>query len=452
MLHLNRFLLFASVGLFLQACSTSEPVSTPSKPGVPQSGASLKNKANLTPVSFSDLKGWRNDDFIGVTAAFQSSCTYFKAQKPSIGAQWINLCQQVQNLSDSDMHSFFESNFTPYQVGKGAPVKGKLTSYATPIVTGSRPPCRHDQTPFYKRPSANIKNLPRADLINGALKGQEVACIDDVADAYESMIQGTTFIKSGVELFSVRPSANNGHSYKSIYPQIGLDMKGLKKIAAKLPNAAKEITTLNPRYIYYTPSADKVLGTLNTPLIAERSLAVDPKYINYGFPIWLSGTKNRLMMAHDTGDAIRGQVRGDYFHGLGDNAMASARKINGSVTFHILVPNNGNDLPLADNTDTPTPELYKPASPQSVTTSSNASTANGHVVQLGVFSNKNSAFKHIKRIKNLNGLSTTFKTTVYGLSNGSYRVLSEGFNDAQQARDYCNELQENSIDCFYKKL
>jgi membrane-bound lytic murein transglycosylase A len=247
---------------------------------------------------------------------------------------------------------------------------GLLTAYYEPVLEASRKARPGFEVPLYATP-ANLKSrspwysreeissLPAAQ---NALKGQEIAFISDPVDAMVLHIQGSGRLwvrESDGSRKQVRLAfaGTNDHPYQSIGRWL-LDQKlskdatwpGIKKWLSQNPRRTQELLSKNPRYVFFKEEALGPLdaqqgpkGAQGVALSAGRSIAVDPGSIPYGTPVWLSSsgpqtTLQRLVMAQDTGSAIQGAVRADYFAGFGDAAGDLAGRVKQDLKLWVLLP------------------------------------------------------------------------------------------------------------------
>ncbi|WP_250465790.1 MULTISPECIES: MltA domain-containing protein [unclassified Caballeronia] len=326
--------------------------------------------SRLSPVSWQQVPGWQDDSLIGATAALRQNCSRLARQAP-----WQRACAAAQQLDDLDMsaaRSFFESYFTPYQLANtDGTLDGLVTGYYEPLLRGAR--TRHGiyqyalyRWPYrYKQGSA----LPaRAQLErSGALTGNELVWVDDPIEAFFLQVQGSgRVVMEDGSVMRVGFGGTNNQPYRSIGKEL-LDrgeitpvqatMQGIKAWAKANPARVDALLDVNPRFVFFRemPSADVVsaslgdgpVGALGVPLTPERSIAVDPSAIPLGTPVFLQTTRplsnqpmNRLVFAQDTGSAIKGGVRADYFWGLGDDAGDLAGRMKQGGRMWLLLPNS----------------------------------------------------------------------------------------------------------------
>ena len=204
----------------------------------------------------------------------------------------------------------------------------------------------------------------RAEIAAGALAGRglEMVWVDDPIDAFFLHVQGSgQIVLEDGEIARVGYAAQNGHPYFAIGRELiargalTRERVSLQSIRAWLeahPDAAAEVMNRNPSYVFFRRIAgDGPRGAFQVPLTARASLAVDRRHIPLGVPVWLETALpradgvageamswRRLLVAQDTGGAIRGIVRGDVFFGAGARAAALAGRMKSSGRYYILLP------------------------------------------------------------------------------------------------------------------
>lgn len=353
-------------------------------------------------MNWSELPGWGDDDPGAAWQAFLRSCTRLKAQ-----AAWRESCMLAEQFpATASARSFFETQFLPYRVANAdGSVQGLATGYYEPLLRGSRRKEGPYRYPLYAAPedllsvdlaeiNPELKHLrlrgrlqgrrvvpyyPRAEIERGlpALEGKELLWVDDPVDLFFLQIQGSGRVQlpSG-ELVRVGYADQNGQPYKSVgrylveQGELKLEqasMQGIKAWGAANPEKLRALLDQNPSYVFFrelpqndaspgAAAADLMttggpMGALGVALTPERSIAVDPHYIPLGAPVFLATTwpgsaqtLARLVLAQDSGGAIRGAVRADYFWGFGDAAGAQAGRMRQSARMWVLLPR---DYPLA---------------------------------------------------------------------------------------------------------
>ncbi|MFH1805725.1 MAG: murein transglycosylase A [Pseudomonadota bacterium] len=307
--------------------------------------------------------------------------------------QWRDVCETALML-DADQitgdaaRAFFEAGFTPWLAGNNGKSEGLFTGYYEPELQGSLTRQGDYQTPLYARPDDLIEvNLgdfssdlagkriagrvsggrlqpyhDRTAIEGGALAGQdlELVWVDDAVAAFFLQIQGSgrVVLEDG-SILKIGYAATNGHPYFAIGRDLiergalTRETVSLQTIRAWLsdnPDQAADVMNKNASYVFFTnlpgdPDAGP-LGSQGVPLETGRSLAVDRRFHAMGAPVWLETSDamnadrqfHRLMIAQDTGGAIRGPVRGDIFFGPGDEAALYAGHMNRQGRKFILLP------------------------------------------------------------------------------------------------------------------
>ena len=192
----------------------------------------------------------------------------------------------------------------------------------------------------------------------GRLAGNEIAWVDDAIDLFFLHIQGSgqVELESG-ERIRVGYADQNGYPFRSVgrmliergeIPAERASMQGIKDWAKRHPRKVQQFLDKNPSYVFFRVLPGDLggpLGALGVPLTAERSIAVDPRVVPLGVPVYLStfwpntaDPLNRLMVAQDSGGAIAGAVRADFFWGFGDAAGAQAGKMRQAGKMWVLLP------------------------------------------------------------------------------------------------------------------
>ncbi|MEX3945244.1 murein transglycosylase A [Paraburkholderia sp. BR10937] len=368
-LRLGGWLGAASLAALLAACGGPSYVHNVPPKGTPTLPSQLAAQ-RLTAVAWQQVPGWQDDSLIGVTAALRANCTRL-ARDP----RWQRACTAASQLDDLDASSaraFFETYFTPYQFANNdGTLDGLVTGYYEPLLHGSR--TRHGiyQTALYRWPSGYRPGAampPRAQLErSGVLGGNELVWVDDPIEAFFLQVQGSgRVVMEDGSVMRVGFGGTNNQPYKSIGRWL-LDhgeltpaqatMQGIKAWARANPTRVDALLDTNPRFVFFREmggsegdaqgGADGPIGALGVPLTPERSIAVDPSSIPLGTPVFLQTTRpltntplNRLVFAQDTGTAIKGGVRADYFWGLGDDAGDLAGKMKQGGRMWLLFPNS----------------------------------------------------------------------------------------------------------------
>jgi membrane-bound lytic murein transglycosylase A len=324
-------------------------------------------RSRWIPVAWGELPGWGTDALVDAWPALVRNC-----HRPK--SAWVGVCTELRPLQTRDpaqQRSWLEQRFQPYRVeAADGQNQGLLTAYYEPLLSASRvrrpgfevplfaPPAElsraRDPIPWYTR--REIDTLPQAQA---ALKGKELAFLRDPIDAMVLHIQGSGRLQvheADGQIRSVRLSfaATNQHPYQSIGRWL-LDRRltqdaswpGIKSWLAANPQRRNELLWANPRYVFFKeaplldPSSGPT-GAQGVPLTAGRSIAVDPQSVPYGTPVWLVSEGvyplRKLVVAQDTGSAIVGAVRADYFVGSGDEAGEVAGRLRQSLNMWTLWP------------------------------------------------------------------------------------------------------------------
>lgn len=365
--------LFA-LSIFLSACSTTPEYSPRSTKEVSK-GSSYSNRiAEFIPVSWGNLPGWQEDDLTAAWPAWKRSCQGLLKRNPS-DLNWKPACgamSKVDATSSDSIRRYFQSYMKVmeirHQSGSSAGgVHGLVTGYYEPYLNGSRKKGGVYQAPIHQYPEAWRKKKPsslppRAELLSsGQLNGQEIVWVDDAVAAAFMHVQGSGRIRmNDGKVIRVGFAGTNDQPFKS-FAQWLLDrkeitratatMQGIQAWAEKNPKRVQEMLNANPRYVFFRelPASHDAsigpIGALGVPLTAERSIAVDTKVLPLGAPVFLDTTYplskkpiQRLMMAQDTGSAIIGAVRADFYWGTGDQAGSYAGRMKQQGRMWVLLP------------------------------------------------------------------------------------------------------------------
>jgi len=352
------------------------------------------------PTNFAALPGWRANDPRNALEAFRRSCTAIAKRAPSepmgwagyagTAAQWAASCRELPTTmpSANGARSFFEKWFAPVLVDRSA----HFTGYYEPELSGSRLPTPRYRVPIYGRPkdliTANLGSFRHAfegEHIAGRIEGTKLVpydtradidthglatapvllYTDDAVSAFFLQIQGSGIVRlENGETLRLAYAAKNGRPYTPIGRVLiasgALDRKdvSLQTIRAWLnahPSAAKSVMEADESFVFFetAPLGDPTLGSPGTegvPLTPTASLAVDDRFHPLGAPIYVvteipdpGAAKpdqrfQKLLIAQDTGGAIKGPARGDIFFGAGTSAEAIAGRLNAHGQFFVLIP------------------------------------------------------------------------------------------------------------------
>ena len=325
-------------------------------------------KSRWVPVRWAELPGFEDDKLFEAWNAWLKSC-----ERP--GAVFAPLCADARRLSIAsadEQRAWMLTRLQPYRVESSQGVAdGLLTSYFEPLLKASRLPGNGYDVPLYKAPAGlgnrkpwftrqEMDTLPEAQA---ALKGREIAYLADPIDVLLLHIQGSgrlsiTEPNGQQRIIRAAFAGTNDQPYRSVNQW--LLAQGVTKInpwpdatkawAAQNPQRVQQLLWSNPRYVFFREEALTDLdasfgpkGAQGVPLTPGRSIAVDPGSIPYGTPVYLAsrgaaGSLQKLVFAQDTGSAIVGAVRADYFAGTGQEAGEFAAKVNQSLRLWVLWP------------------------------------------------------------------------------------------------------------------
>lgn len=389
----------ACIALVLSACTTTPPApqqaQTLACPPAPQPVCPAPTaptppppelpRGKLEPAQWNELPDWGRDRLKPSLEAFQRSCVVLAKR-----SEWLAVCDDASRLSgagENEISLFFETRFDPYRVLNGDDTDtGLVTGYYEPLLRGSRVRTDRYRYPLYGVPGdllvidlgslyPDLRNrrlrgrlegnrvvpyLARADIDRepGRYGGSEIAWVDDAVESFFLQIQGSGQVQlENGERMRVGYADQNGHPFRSlgralidageIAPERA-SMQGIKDWARRNPQKVQQFLDTNPSYVFFRELPKDLpgpLGALGVPLTPERSIAVDPRVVPLGLPVWISTTwpnaadpLNRLVMAQDTGGAIAGGVRADFYWGFGNEAGALAGRMRQSGRLWILMP------------------------------------------------------------------------------------------------------------------
>lgn len=380
---LKKSLLSISLCCILAACS---PFADGDGTDVP-----VIETLNMVPVNASEIDGLNNTEMQGFATAIQKSCDKIltlpsdKEYGPSIlggkAADWHQVCRASDGQYDQ---TWLMENFDAYAVYGDGDRQGLFTGYYEPLLFGARTKSDIYSVPLYKMPADLIevdlglfsddlkgkkvsgraqdgKLLPyfdRSEIDAGALEGRdlELVWVDDAVDAFFLQIQGSGQVEmQNGEVMRVGYAGQNGRSYyaigrdlidRGILTKENVSLQTIRAWLDENPDQANDVLHLNPSYIFFNElKGDGPLGAQGVALTPEVSLAVDRRLYPYGMPVLLQADMplsdqkiNRMMVAQDTGGAIRGAVRGDVFWGAGDDAALKAGHMKSDGKFWVFLP------------------------------------------------------------------------------------------------------------------
>lgn len=350
----------------------------------------------LHPASFADLDGWGQDSHAAALQAFSRSCARIAKRSPAdafgpVGgtyADWQTPCAALTPeiaANNIPARQFIETWFRPWSAaGDAGAREGLFTGYYEASLKGARARNGPYQTPLRRRPDDLV--MVDLGLFRESLKGQRIAgrvvsgdlkpyedhraidqgklpdearlplvWVDDPVKAFFLQIQGSGRVElDDGSTMSVGYAGQNGHVYYAVGRELvkrGALRKedvSMQSIAAWLkahPDQAREIMYSNPSYVFFRKMENEgAVGGENVVLTPLRSIAVDRSKISYGIPVWVDlpdaphGAIRQLMVAQDTGGAIRGPIRGDIFFGFGEQAEQRAGPMNVPGRWWLLLP------------------------------------------------------------------------------------------------------------------
>ncbi|MGB5879900.1 MAG: MltA domain-containing protein [Thermoanaerobaculia bacterium] len=365
------------------------------------------DRMELEAVELADLPGWEEDLLAAALPALRRSCEVVDSWADTGTADalttalnpkaWRGICAQLVELGPSDeesLRALIASELRPYAVSNRGDPEGLFTGYYEPTLAGSRQPTEKFRFPLYRRPPELVSvelgdfredlrgrrlagrveagvlspYFDRVEIEAGGLseRGLELAWVDDPYDAFFLHIQGS----GRVELVDggflrLGYAGQNGHPYFAIGRALvargvlTLEEVSLQSIRAWLethPEEAPEVLAQNPSFVFFRELEEEgPVGSLGVVLTPERSLAIDSAFVPLGLPLWVDDTApasdplapdrtiRRLMVAQDTGGAIRGPVRGDVFWGHGADAAHIAGHMKHQGRLWLLLPRKLDD-------------------------------------------------------------------------------------------------------------
>lgn len=382
--------------LAMSGCATAPPPAPPAPPPVTRPDAPPPPGTVATavppglagairPASWRSLPGWTEDDPSRAWDALRESCRVLGRQDA-----WREACLAAEALAAPDRASarrFFETWFQPWGlVRPDGRDTGLITGYYEPLLRGSRQRTDRYRHAVYAPPDdllvieldslhPELKGLrlrgrlegrrvvpypDRARIEQGlpALEGKEIVWVDDEIDLFFLHVQGSgrILLEDGSTV-RVGFADQNGHPYRSIgrwlvergeLPLEKASMQGIRAWARDHPERVRELLDHNGRYVFFRelpPAPGGPPGSLGVPLTARRSVAVDPRYIPLGAPLFIDTTwplsdrpLRRLVLAQDTGSAIKGPVRADFFWGHGPGAAYEAGRMKQPLRAWLLLP------------------------------------------------------------------------------------------------------------------
>lgn len=341
----------------LAACST-----TPS-------GKVVREQAQWVPADWKELPGWKADTLVAAWPAVLRSC-----ERPA--AAWTALCASAMQRpprSDAELRDWLTRNLQPYRIEtRDGAASGLITGYYEPSIEARRvadaryrfalhaPPADlATRKPYWTR--QQLESVPAA---RASLRGREIAYLSDPLDVLVLQIQGSGRLQLTERDGTRRTvrlafAGTNDHPYRSVGKWLieqgelqpgQASWPAIKDWARRNPSRVTELLWVNPRYVFFREEAlpDPAIGprgAQGVPLTPGRSIAVDPRSVPYGSPVWIDTTEplsskplRRLVLAQDTGSAIVGAVRADYFWGWEGDAAEQAGRMRQPLRMWVLWP------------------------------------------------------------------------------------------------------------------
>lgn len=362
----------------------------------------FKPKDFIKPVAFSSLPGWAHGEKKLAFRAFVQSCRQMQddnrafSKKPLFGGRhedWRPVCDAARKLgkipTSEQIHQFFETGFTALRVMDHKIQKGLFTGYYEPEVEGNLEKSKTYSVPIYAKPSdlvsfdaressiagvsygryVNKKPTPyftRQEIELGALKGRnlEILWLKSPIDAFFMQIQGSGRVRLPDGTFvRLAYAAKTGLPYTPVGSElvktgaIGKDkvsMQTIRHWMETYPKQAIGLRRKNKSFVFFRLldkqlSQNGPIGAQGIALTPQVSLAIDRRYWPFGMPVWLDTSVlqadattpslwRELLIAQDTGSAIRGMSRGDVFWGGGRSAAHIAGHMKSAGEMTVLLP------------------------------------------------------------------------------------------------------------------
>lgn len=356
----------------------------------------------LNRVSFESLDNWQQSRLNSSLKAFKKSCQSFLKRPaerfvgstmiPMTVNDWLPSCQKALSMDSNDneaTHQFFEDYFDVYQVGDNKTKDGLFTGYYSPVIKGSLEKTKTYNVPLYQKPKNLVladlsefsKSLPnkhivgrlvgnqfkpfytRAEIDNGAIDkaASVLAWIKSDIDRSFLQIQGSGIIllEDGTKLYAGY-DGQNGKAYTALAKVLidkgamTRDSASMQKIRAYLeknPQEKPAVLHSNESFVFFKKQQQTgAIGSQGVVLTDEVSLAVDTNFVPLGVPLWLETSApaagnyksqqpfHQLMVAQDTGGAIKGLVRGDIYWGSSEKAASTAGKMKNTGQYYLFLP------------------------------------------------------------------------------------------------------------------
>jgi membrane-bound lytic murein transglycosylase A len=367
---------FAAIVGILAGCAAPRlPPADEALPARPVAGApapsagpsTLQPHSRWVPVAWPELPGWGEDNLYEAWSAWLKGC-----ERPVL--EFAAVCRDVRRMSIAsadEQLAWMQERLQPYRVEPlEGNAEGLLTGYYEPVLEATRLPGPRTSVPLYRPPAGLAPRKPwytRQEIesvpeVRSQMRGREIAWIADPVDALMVQIQGSARLRiteadGSQRLVRLAFAGTNEQPYRSVGTWLlqqgavrDASWPGIKAWAAQNPQRLNEMLWTNPRYVFFREEpiapADANTGprgALGVPLTPGRSIAVDKDSIPYGTPVWMASAGaaanlQRLVFAQDTGSAIVGAVRADFFTGWGPEAGDLAGRLKQPLRLWVLWP------------------------------------------------------------------------------------------------------------------
>ena len=367
----NIFYFITLIFLFI-GCSQKPIVD---KKEIPQKLSTSMPNTYLIKSDFSQLPKWNNENYIQALNSFINSCRTKKTKK-----LYNSLCKKATQVKDAKV--FLENEFQPYKIfTKNSKDIGLLTGYYEAELHGSLKKHKQYIYPIYTTPSDLItvdlssiypqlkklrlrgklkgnKLIPYADREHSNGDKSDILCyVNSKIDLFFLEIQGSgrVTLDNGKTLF-IGYANQNGHKYSAIGRYLvkqnaikleDVSLQSIRSWLEKHPSRVDEVLNYNRSVVYFRKKEQMATGSLGLELTPKRSVAVDRHYIPLGMMLYLNAdidNKNiaKIVIAQDTGGAIKGAIRADMFLGFGDKAMNIAGKLKSPLKLWAILPKKEN--------------------------------------------------------------------------------------------------------------
>ena len=306
-------------------------------------------------LDFESLDGWAEDDHLAALTAFRETCGQLA------DADWQPICRLAADAGSSpaEARAFFELFFRPVMIGSPPAL---FTGYYEPELAGSPVRTPRFAWPIYRRPPELQDGqvyYDRAAIEAGAIRGRglEIAWLEDPVDVFFLQVQGSGRIRMpDGSVIRVGYAGRNGHAYRSVGQEMirrgshtpdEVSAQEIRAYVRRTGRAGLDLLNVNPSYIFFRKLSDLPadrgpIGAMGASITTLRSVAIDPAYTPLGAPVWIDKAGadpiRALMVAQDTGGAIKGPQRADIFFGTGPSAGDAAGTVKDPGRMVVLLP------------------------------------------------------------------------------------------------------------------